>query len=204
MHHIQAALARDDPGHLLRPFGQAVEMQLMPSQAEVIDLGSALFATDEKRHLYAMSTPTEFARGRMKIGVAQDVAARATQLQTGQGEPLRVVLVWPHMEKLESLVLRMLPSVGDAGGTEWRHGSISDFKEAARRAFEEAQALAALPAASGKRKRDDDDERRFELDMARDKHRLEVEAEDLLHTLVRERHTEAVVVFLLRLQRGTQ
>ena len=77
---------------------QAEAAQSALNRQEIIDLCAA--PDTFKKHLYAMTTLTEFARGRMKNGVAKDAIIRAAQLQIGQGERLHVVLVW--MEKLET------------------------------------------------------------------------------------------------------
>lgn len=174
----------------------------LSTSTEIVELGPASFADVSRKHLYALSTNTELERGRLKLGVAQDLSARMTQLQTGQSEPFRMLCVWPHMEKLESLALRSLPVDPEMGGTEWRRATLEEAKVAVATAFHQQLSLTQLPpavtggasansstgmggatgSASGtKRRREAEDEeaRNLELQMARDRHTLDMRARSL-------------------------
>jgi hypothetical protein len=175
----------------------------LSTSVEIVELGTASFADVSRKHLYALSTNTELERGRLKLGVAQDLSARMAQLQTGQSEPFRMLCVWPHMEKLESLALRGLPVDPEMGGTEWRRATLEEAKMAVATAFHQQLSLTQLPPAvtggapsnsstgtggttmggsSGtKRRREAEDEeaRNLELQMARDRHNLDMRARSL-------------------------
>ena len=101
----------------------------------------------QDRHLYAMTTPSNLARGYFKIGITGNILRREKQLSCGQPEELRACFVWPHEEALESHVLRSLPSPGLGGrGCEWRVTTVEALQEVVSQARQEYQRRRQLPA----------------------------------------------------------
>jgi hypothetical protein len=138
-----------------------------------IDLGPAPFLDATQKHLYAVSTPRDFAAGLLKVGVAKDVLARRNQLQTGQSDTLVVLAIVTNGGKLEPLVLRFLPA-SDAGGTEWRKCSLDEFKEATQKAYKIMLDSPPTSAVQGQKRKREENMTEFELTKEKDKHRLDV------------------------------
>ena len=221
MNEVQGFLRENDPEHPMRVFGEAVEV----TSTEVTSASQIPVAQDPpvprvppnpiimrvedsiglpgSDHLYAASRLEDNI---LKIGVSKDVVERMSELSRSFQAGYSLKAVWPGEAALEDLVLEKLKPYKASVGSSREHFDarvtlehLSQVVDHARALYKTKMELSGTSFEQKKRELEFQEDLK-DRDLKRRREELSLEAEKerekLLHDLVRERHPEAIEVFL--------